>query len=125
VDAPGDLLLVPKRLLVDLHGRSELLRRRLHRTQLHVRAPLQEVVEEPHGVLLLLAGLAAHPPGETVEVLLGEVGRHGEVYVGRIELEPDLIVDGLLDGCVHRILPRWLLSTVVRVKEIYSARPFR
>jgi hypothetical protein len=65
--------------------------------------PIEHVIEDLHGVHMLLAGLHAHPGGEAGQVLVFEVGRHREVCEGRVELVPDLLVQGILHpGTDHR-----------------------
>lgn len=63
--------------------------------------PASSLVLQPHQllrVLGLLPGLVKEIPGEVVQghVIPGEVIGHGQVHVGRIELEVDLAVDGSL-----------------------------
>ena len=59
--------------------RLELDRRLGDRQHLHLSAAIEHMVEDLHGVDMLLAGLRAHPGGESGQVLVLEVGRHREV----------------------------------------------
>jgi hypothetical protein len=76
VDAGRHLLLVPVGLLEDLPGRGEVGGRPVDLAQGHLAAPVEEMVEDPERVLVLLGCLRPHPAGEAGEVHPVAVRRH-------------------------------------------------
>jgi len=92
VDQAGDLLLVRQRVLEDSQRRRPLGGHGSDRLQQHAPSPLDNEVEELHGVAQFFVGLQAHPVGKARQILVLEVGRHGQIDIGRMQLGVDLLV---------------------------------
>ena len=98
VDAAGDVALVTKGGRERRRGRRPRGLGRVDGGQHHRAAALEHVVEELHRVSVLLLGLSTHPAAMPAQVEGLEVGRHGQVQVGRVVLLADLLVESLLHG---------------------------
>jgi hypothetical protein len=71
---------------------AELDRGLVNGLQGHLAATINDMIEEFHAMLAFFLGLYAHPTGKAQQVGSFEVGGHGQVQIGRVQLFPNLYV---------------------------------
>ena len=86
--------------------RAEFAGRLFDGAKLDAAAAVEDEVEQLEGVSAFLVALDAHPMGEAFQVERLEVGGHGQVELGGVELFCDLAIEGILHlGTEHRSTP--------------------